>query len=112
MSAAEEEMEVQPDQDLSNEEREDRPRPETKSSVGLDPAAATQTGKFEKYDKVHMRIVQNGAQVKGLFTVHKSRVNPSGGWVEYQLKQSDGMLYENGTGEWVRENKLRMDKRA
>lgn len=104
-------MQVQPDQGLSSEVTE-RPRPETKSSVGLDPEAAMQTGKFEKYDSVHMRIVQNGAQMKGVFTVHKSRVNPTGGWVEYQLKQSDGTLYKDGSGEWVRENKLKMDKRG
>jgi len=56
-----------------------------------------------------MTVKINGTRSKGLFTIYKSRAN-AGGWFEYQLKQSDGTLYNNG--EWFREKDLRLNKRG
>ena len=52
-----------------------------------------------------MAVIQGGARVKGVFTVHKLLYNRAG-WVEYQLKEElTGQLYKHGAA--VREKDLK-----
>ena len=104
----------------------DKPIPETKSSVGVNKKApavgvcwykmseqtanrAQQTAKFKKNDTVHMTVIENGIRKKGTYTVYEIGTN-SAGFVQYQLEESKGKLF-NG-GKWVREGDLKMDKRG
>ena len=108
------EREAQPVQGLSPEPEEaynatENPIPANKSSVGVNKKAPTATPKFEKYDTVHMTVKENGIRKKGTYTVYKI-ANSSAGYVEYQLQESDGSLFNSG--QWVREGELKMDKRG
>lgn len=59
---------------------------------------------------VHMSIIEGGIRTKGVFTVAKGRLHPSGSYYEYQLVDARGSLYKNGA--WIREKQLRMEKRS
>ena len=52
-----------------------------------------------------MSIIEGGIRSKGVFTIAKGRLHPSGAYYEYQLLDSSGSSYKKGA--WVREKYLR-----
>ncbi len=59
---------------------------------------------------VHMSIIECGIRTKGIFTVAKGRLHPSGAYYEYQLLDTGGSSYKNGA--WIREKQLRLESRS
>ena len=55
-----------------------------------------------------MSLIENGARIKGVFTVRRLKYN-AGGWVDYELIEAlTGKPYKHGAG--VRENLLKAGK--
>jgi hypothetical protein len=59
-------------------------------------------------DIIRMSLTDNGIRYMKTFTVRKSRLHSPGGYVEYQLVDSEGKLFNKGA--WFRENVLSLEK--
>jgi hypothetical protein len=57
-----------------------------------------------------MSITEGGIRTKGIFTVARGRLHPSGAYYEYQLVDAVGTSYKNGA--WIREKQLRLESRS
>lgn len=97
--------------------------PKTKSKVHLDKNLALvsmfhtlqqylltdvqQNARFKKGDWVHMSLIENGARVKGVYSIWAVQYNDRG-WVDYQLLDVHDKLYNRGA--WTRESLLKGGK--
>ncbi|KAJ4384757.1 hypothetical protein N0V86_000359 [Didymella sp. IMI 355093] len=81
--------------------------PLTKSNVHLSKELALQNARFKKGEWVHMSLIENGARVKGVYSIWALQYN-RGGWVDYQLLDLHDQLYKHGA--WTRESLLKGGK--
>lgn len=56
-----------------------------------------------------MKITQDGRLTKGVFNISEARLHSSGSYVQYQLVDAYGRLYEKG--KWFRERDLNMERK-